>query len=72
MIIALTGLLRNIQPMVFGEVTKINEASQVNQHNHVTLFPIFLHLIVAAILGIYLPQYLTLCLNNAVKIILNN
>jgi hydrogenase-4 component F len=72
MIIALAGLLHNIQPVIFGESAlsakhDLNKEPAINKS--VSLIPVVLHLIIAAIMGVYLPPYLTACLNQAVKVI---
>lgn len=50
LVVALAGLLRNIQPLVFGEANTINNSK-------VSMFPAILHLLLVLVLGIYLPDF---------------
>lgn len=65
LLIALAGLLRNIQPMVYGEP---------NQYppSHTTMFPVLLHLGLVLVLGVFIPGFLQQILQNATNIILHS
>lgn len=62
LVMALSGLLRNIQPIVYGEPTPIVE-------KRVYLWPIILHLGLVLVLGVYIPPALQQLLHAAAKLI---
>jgi len=62
LIMALSGLLRNIQPIVYGEQTSVEIIN-------VCLWPAILHLSLVLILGVYIPpvlQHLLCCAANLI------
>jgi hydrogenase-4 component F len=63
LIIALSGMLRNIQPVTFGEASPLTNLK-------ISLSPALLHLGLILILGVYLPPVLHQVLMQAVKIII--
>jgi hydrogenase-4 component F len=64
LITALAGLLRNIQPMVFGEPAE-------HSRTHANLFPAILHLLLVLVLGVYIPPILAQLLQQATSVINN-
>lgn len=62
LIIALAGLLRNIQPVVYGEPTSITGTP-------ICIIPAFIHLGLVLIFGVYLPQALQQLLHQAAELI---
>jgi len=62
LIMALAGLLRNIQPVVYGEPTNITRTS-------ICITPAFLHLGLVLILGVYIPPTLQQLLQKAVELL---
>jgi hydrogenase-4 component F len=62
LIMALAGLLRNIQPVVYGEPTEIIKSP-------ICLTPAILHLSLVLILGIYIPPLLQQLLQQAVGLV---
>lgn len=62
LILALSGLLRNIQPIIYGTPTKITHVPTSN-------FPAFLHLGLILVFGIYIPPIFKQLLTAATKII---
>jgi hydrogenase-4 component F len=63
---AFTGLIRNIQPLVFGT----QENSEVfSTKTKICSSPVILHLLLVAVFGLYLPQVVLKCIDAAVKLI---
>lgn len=62
LITALAGLLRNIQPVVFGEPTEF-------ARTHANLFSAILHLLLILILGVYIPPVFSQLLHQAAMVI---
>jgi hydrogenase-4 component F len=62
LVMALSGLLRNIQPVVYGDSTSV-----VVQE--ICLWPVILHLSLVLILGVYIPPVLQQLLHGAAKLI---
>ena len=63
---AFTGLIRNIQPLVFG--TQENTVAFPTKIK-ICSSPVILHLLLVAVLGLYLPQVMLKCIDAAVKLI---
>jgi hydrogenase-4 component F len=63
LILAFAGLLRNIQPVVYGEPTPIIESK-------ICLWPAILHLGLVLILGLYIPKALQQLLHQAAGLII--
>lgn len=61
-ILAFAGLLRNIQPVVYGEPTLMNKSK-------ICMWPAFLHLGLVLILGIYIPPVFQQLLQQAAGLI---
>jgi hydrogenase-4 component F len=62
LVVAFSGMLKNIQPMVFGEPNDW-------QHSKICMFPVFVHLTIVLILGLYLPSSLADILHQAATMI---
>ena len=62
LVLALAGLLKHIQPVVYGEKTKISESP-------VCMFPAVFHLGLVLVFGLYLPGVVQKILQQAVIII---
>lgn len=65
MLIALAGLFRHLQMMVYGEPNIVPDTYQA----HYNMWPVFLHLGVLLVLGCYMPSFLTKCLVQATNLI---
>lgn len=63
-IVALAGLLRNIQPVVYGEPGELKP-------DKVCMYPAIIHLGLALVLGIYLPVWLAKLITQASQLIAN-
>ena len=61
-ILAFAGLLRNIQPVVYGEPTPMTKSK-------ICLWPAILHLSLVLILGLYIPPVLQQLLQQAARLI---
>ena len=61
-IMAFAGLLRNIQPVVYGEPTEMARLK-------ICMWPAILHLVLVMILGLYIPPVLQQLLNAAVGVL---
>lgn len=69
MIIAFAGLLRNIQPLVYGETPDI----RIKRENYtLSMTPAIFHALLALIMGVYLPPLLLHCLAQAGTLIVTN
>jgi hydrogenase-4 component F len=62
LILAVAGLLRNIQPVVYGEPTAINKLP-------ICMMPAILHLSLVLLLGVYIPPVLQQLLQQATELI---
>lgn len=65
LLVALAGLFRNMQPVVFGEPELINASK-------VSMLPAVFHLGLVLVLGVYLPVFLQVFLQQATQIITVN
>lgn len=70
LIVALAGLMRNIQPMVYGEKTAPTASLSTSKLDEIfPMFPALLHLALVATLGVYIPPLLTQLLQQATTIV---
>lgn len=76
LIVALAGLMRNIQPMVYGEKTLPSNNPQQQQYalkiEFSSIFPAIFHLVLVFILGVYIPPLLAQLLQQATTVVANN
>jgi len=70
-VIGLAGLLRNVQPMIFGVATVSDAVAVTEGPVRFSMAPTVIHLVVALILGIYLPPFAAAWLAHAARIIVN-
>ena len=63
LLVAMAGLFRFVQPMVFGEVAE--HAKPV----HANMLPVYVHLTLALILGLSIPGFLADWYNQAATLI---
>ena len=61
-VMVMSGLLRTVHPIVYGEPTPVIEAK-------VCLWPALLHLVLVLVLGVYIPSVLQQLLHGAARII---
>jgi hydrogenase-4 component F len=64
-VVALAGLFRHLQLMVYGEPTSTPDTYQAECN----MWPVFCHIAIILILGLYTPSFLVTCLTEAAKLI---
>jgi len=63
LLIAMAGLFRFVQPMVYGETTEHAQAV------HVNMMPVYIHFVLALVLGLSIPAFLSTWYHQAAALI---